>query len=254
MRRRLSGRARTITAVGMGLVALWLGGPRVLREFDVFRLRRIEFVGVRHLAPDAVIAALRLDADASVFTDRDLLADRVKGVGGVEDARVERRLPGALTVVVRETEPVAFAPTPRGLAVLDERGATLPFDAARTTLDLPVAQSADAGVAAVLALVRSVDPSLFQAVVTARATSRGDVVLDLESRRVLLGRDAGPEDIRAVVLVAQDLAARSRRYTELDARYAGQVVVRGGATRGAQRATRTAQRGGGGPGGSGGST
>jgi hypothetical protein len=29
-----------------------------------------------------------------------------------------------------------------------------------------------------------------------------------------------------VVLVAQDLAARERPYVELDARYAGQVVVR----------------------------
>jgi hypothetical protein len=61
------------------------------------------------------------------------------------------------------------------------------------------------------------------------------VVLELESRRVLLRRDAGPEDIRAVVLVAQDLAARRRPYAELDARYADQVVVR--------RATRNAPRG-----------
>jgi cell division septal protein FtsQ len=225
-RRRFQRRAGLAASIVLGGMALWFGAPRLLATLDVFRLRRIEFVGVRHLAPDAVIAALRLEADASVFTDRDLLADRVKGVGGVEDARVERRLPGALTVVVRETEPVAFAPAPRGLAVLDERGETLPFDAARTALDLPVAQSANAAVAAVLALVRSVDPVLFRAVVTARATSRGDVVLELESRRVLLRRDAGPEDIRAVVLVAQDLAARARRYTELDARYAGQVVVR----------------------------
>ena len=54
----------------------------------------------------------------------------------------------------------------------------------------------------------------------------GDVVLELGTRRVLLARDAGPEVIQAVVLVAQDLAAKARPYAELDARFAGQVVVR----------------------------
>ncbi|HXF94754.1 MAG TPA: cell division protein FtsQ/DivIB, partial [Gemmatimonadales bacterium] len=106
------------------------------------------------------------------------------------------------------------------------RGRPLPFDPARSGLDLPIVAGADSGVAAVLALIHSVDPALSREIVTARATPPGDVVLDLESRRVVLGRDAGPEDIRAVVLVAQDLTARARRYGELDARFAGQVVVR----------------------------
>jgi hypothetical protein len=46
-----------------------------------------------------------------------------------------------------------------------------------------------------------------------------------------VGRDAGPEVIRAVVLVAQDLNAKGRPYVELDARFAGQVVVRRHATK-----------------------
>ena len=115
------------------------------------------------------------------------------------------------------------------------------FDPARSGLDLPIAAEADSGVAAVLALIRSVDPALFQEVVTARATARDDVVLELEPGRVRLRRDAGPEDIRAVTLVAQDLAARGRPYAELDARFAGQVVVR-------RRATGNGQRLGGGAG------
>ena len=238
-RGRLRRRARNTVWVAAGALLVWFGAPRLLDELEFFRVRRIELLGVRHLAPDAVIAALRLGPDASVFQDAALLADRVKGIGGVVDARVERHLPAALTVVVREAEPVAFVPGSRGggggLAVLDGAGRALPFDPARSALDLPLAPHADAGVAAVLALVRSVDPALFREIATARATARGDVVLELESRRVLLRRDAGPEDIRAVVLVAQDLAARRRPYAELDARYADQVVVR--------RATRNAQRG-----------
>ena len=56
------------------------------------------------------------------------------------------------------------------------------------------------------------------------------MLLEIGARRVVVGRDAGPEVIRAVALVAQDLAARRRRYVELDARFAGQVIVRGKAT------------------------
>jgi hypothetical protein len=52
------------------------------------------------------------------------------------------------------------------------------------------------------------------------------VLLELGPRRVLLRPDAGPEVIRGVALVAQDLAAKGRPYAELDARFAGQVVVR----------------------------
>ena len=59
------------------LTLLWLGAPFALRRLRVFRVRQVELVGVRNLAPDAVIAALRLGPGASVFSDTRLLADRV---------------------------------------------------------------------------------------------------------------------------------------------------------------------------------
>src|SRR2546422_4202486 len=51
-------------------------------------------------------------------------------------------------------------------------------------------------------------------------------LLESGARRVLVRRDAGLEVIRAVVTVAQDLAAKGRPYAELDARFAGQVIDR----------------------------
>ncbi|OLC71285.1 MAG: hypothetical protein AUH78_18480 [Gemmatimonadetes bacterium 13_1_40CM_4_69_8] len=220
-----------IAGAGALAAVLWFGTPTLLRRLAFFRVRQVELVGVQHLAPDAVIAALRLPAQASVFDDTRRLADRVEGLPGVAAARVVRRLPAALKVMVREVEPVAFVPGPRGagggLAVVDARGRVLPFDPSRTGLDLPLAATADSGVLAVLALIQSVDAVLFQEITAARRLgSRGDVVLEWGPRLVLLRRDAGPEVIQAVVLVAQDLALKARTYAELDARYAGQVVVR----------------------------
>jgi cell division septal protein FtsQ len=214
--------------IGVGLVlGAWLVLPRLLRHAGFFRVRQIELVGVRYSAPAALIGALRLAPGASVFDDPDVLATRLRALPGIADARVVRHLPGALKVIVREVEPVALVPGTDGgpLTVVDGEGHALPYDPSRTPVDLPVAASADSGLVGVLALVQSVDPTLFEEITAARA-SRGDVVLQLGARRVLVEGDAGPEIIRAVVLVANDLAARSRPYAELDARYAGQIVVR----------------------------
>lgn len=216
-------------AILVGVFA-WIGTPRVLRRLAFFRVRQVELVGIRHLSPDAVIQALRLRPGASVFDDPERLTARVRALHGVADARVTRRLPAALKVIVREVEPVALVPGARGLTAVDGDARPLPFEPARAALDLPVAASADTAVVGLLARIRAVDPSLFQTIASARGWARRDAVLEFGARdggrRLLLARDAGPEVIAAVVQVVQDLEARRRPYAELDARYAGQVVVR----------------------------
>jgi len=216
----------------LGAVVLWLAAPSVLRRLAFFRVRQVEVVGVKNLDPDAVLAALRLAPKASVFDDTHLWADRVRGLDGVADARIVRLLPAALKVIVREVEPVALVQGAGGLVAVDAGGRRLPFDPSRAAgggggLDLPIAQAADSAIVQVLARIQAFDPVLFQDIdVARRFGARGDVLLELGSHRVLLARDAGPEVVQAVVLVARDLAAKARRYSELDARYAGQVVVR----------------------------
>src|SRR5207244_4522665 len=164
----------------------------------------------RNLAPDAVIAALRLGPRASVFGDTRLLADRVRGLAGVAEARVVRRLPAVLSVELREVEPAALVVSRRGsgrgLVAVDAAGRPLPVGPARSGLDRPIAASGDSGVVAVLALIQSVDPALFQTITGARTFTRGGVLLEIGPHRVLVGRDAGPEVIRAVVVVSEDLA------------------------------------------------
>jgi len=182
-----------------------------------------------HLDADQVLAALRLAPQASVYDDTDMLAERLRGLDGVADAVVSRRPPGSLKVIVREIEPVALLMNGRGaLEPVDADGRALPYDL--TGLDLPVVPAADSAVVGVLARVQAFDPALFQTIDAARRTPSlrggGAVLLELGAHRVLLGNDAGPEVIEAVVLVARDLAARRRSYAELDARFDGQIVVR----------------------------
>jgi len=231
---RVSWRVLAWAGAAIVVMAIWMTAPLALRRMRFFRVRQVEIIGIRYLDADQVLGALRLPAQASVFDDTQLLVERLRGLDGVADASVSRRPPGSLKVIVREIEPVALLMSGRGaLAPVDADARALPFDL--TSLDLPIVRSggggADSDVVGLLARVQAVDPALFQTIDAARRTetSRGDVLLELSgegAHRVLLSRDAGPEVIEAVVMVARDLAAKARRYAELDARFAGQVVVR----------------------------
>jgi cell division protein FtsQ len=210
----------------LAIVALaWSAAPPLLRRLEYFRIRRVEIGGLQYLAPAKVIKALELDSRASVFDDLAGPERRLRALPGVHSARLRSRMPGTLEIRVQEASPVALAPGPAGMTLLDSSGAVLPFDPSVTAPDLPVAASADGAVARVLASALRADPALFARIRTARRV-HDDVVLDLDGSRLWFGPAATAEDIRAVMAVAQDLARRGRRYGELDGRFAGQVIVR----------------------------
>jgi len=226
---RASRRVLAWAGVLMAVILLWTAAPLALRRVAFFRVRQVELVGIRYLDADRVLAALRMSPRASVFDDTEVLAERLRRLEGVADASVIRRPPASLKVIVREVEPVALVANQRGaLGAVDAEGQSLPYELG--TLDLPVVPAADGAVVGVLARVQAYDPSLYQAIDAARRMDaqrgEGDVQLELGTHRVLLGPNAGPEVIQAVMLVARDLAAKARPYTELDGRYAGQVIVR----------------------------
>ena len=210
-----------------GLAVLWLGSPAVLNRMEFFRIRRIEISGARHHSPDAVVDALMLGRRSSVFDDLDGMRRRVARLPAVEQVDVSRRLPGTLVVSVVETEPIALARQRNGrLVPIDLRGRLLPYDPADAAPDLPIAGSADSLLARVLGVVRDADPAFFARLVTGTRV-QNDILLEADGRRLWLNGTATSEDVRALTAVAADLARKQRRWEELDARFAGQVIVRG---------------------------
>ncbi len=111
------------------------------------------------------------------------------------------------------------------MALLDSSGSVLPFDPAATAPDLPIAATADRVLAQVLARVQAHHPGLFGRIGVARRV-QGDVMLELDGRRLWFSPEVTAEDIRAVMAVAEDLARLGRDCGELDGRFAGQVIVR----------------------------
>ena len=218
---------KSILVLGGLLVAalLWYAVPDLLRRLEFFRVRRVEISGLQYLAPATITASLGLDDRASVFDDLIAAGEGLRSLPGVRSAVVRRRLPGTIEVLVEEAVPVALAPRGGGMVLLDSSGSVLPFDPAATAPDLPIAAAADRALARVLARVQAHHPGLFGRVEAARRV-QGDVVLELDGRRLWFTPEVTAEDIRAVMAVAEDLARLGRNYGELDGRFAGQVIVR----------------------------
>jgi cell division protein FtsQ len=215
-----------LVALG-GLLLATLVGPQLLKGLSFFHVRRVEIAGLQYLAPATMVDALKLSVTASVFDDPAPLARRALAVPGVKSAVIRRRMPGTLEVAVEEATPVALAPGHGGLVLIDAKGKVLPFDPVISAPDLPVAVGGDGLVAGVLARVRDFAPDLFVRVSEGWRVGR-DVVLEVDGRRFWFGPHVSAEDIRAVMAVEQSLARQGRAFQELDGRYAGQVIVRGG--------------------------
>lgn len=209
----------------IGGAALWFAAPAVLRHVEFFRVRRVEMQGLQYLDAAKVIAAARLSRTASVFDDPDAIAQRVRALPGVSDAQVGRRLPGTLRIRLEEAEPVALTPKGDRLAMVDARGAVLPFDPLASAPSLPVLIGGGALVAGALARTRDYDPGLFARIDAAWRVGP-DVVFEVAGRWLWFDPQLTAEDIRAVTAVEQALARQGRPYAELDGRFAGQVVVR----------------------------
>lgn len=220
MKRRLILSGVAVVLLGAGLA----GGRILLRKLAFFRVRRVELVGARYLGAAEVTRALRLPERFSVFDATGSLASRVAALPGVLEAKVSRRLPGALRVEVREAEPVALTERGGRLVLLDAAGQPLPFDPTTPAADLPLAEP-DSAVAGLLARLRESDPDLFGRVQRA-VRYRQDVLLDLSPGRILFRAGASSEEIRDLVLVAGLLARRERAWKELDARFLPRVIVR----------------------------
>ncbi|HEY0777230.1 MAG TPA: FtsQ-type POTRA domain-containing protein, partial [Gemmatirosa sp.] len=210
-------------------------------------------------------ARLAVDTTASVWMDVAVLTRRVASDPLVADARVERRLPGVLRVVVHERVPVAIVPGARGaLVVYDATGVALPLSPARVGgVDVPLAASADPALLRALGALRAGAPRVYARVLEAARAPRAaagavgpaplggassapdrdelDFVLAAEPPAAAAPGSAaassGSVFVRAAVdvnaarfsdlaPVERDLARRGVRAAELDLRFRDQVVAR----------------------------
>jgi cell division protein FtsQ len=201
-------------------------GPLVMRRMPFFHVHRIEILGAHYVSSADVVARLNVDTMKSVWDPTAPLEARVESFPEVAKAVIERKLPGALVVHVTERIPVAFVQSSGGMRAYDERGALLPIDPARVTVDLPVLWQRDTVLLRLLGAMRIEMPGLYSRLTFARRGAGNDVIFLLDTERVRVMRDVTLDRLADIAPVEDDLAKKHLRVAEIDLRYRDQVIAR----------------------------
>lgn len=215
--------------------------PPLLQALPAFRVERVEVVGTRFVAPDAVAARADVPPSASVWDEPNRWSRRVEAMTLVERARVRRSGFHTLEITVEEVDPVALAAAGGILRAVSADGSVLPLDPAEHGLDLPVLLVGDS--VASRGRLRGREPRRLLSVLGRLREEDGAFVDNISSLRLLRG---GGVEVRMLesthartVLLPPERPARALRRIELalgeqgddvataDARFRSQVVLDG---------------------------
>lgn len=240
MRRRIPRGVRIPAAAALVLLITAAGlGPRVLRDVESFRVRRVEVIGTRFMDPYAVVQAAGLGPGASVFDDAERWRAGVLTLPLVAAVEVRRKLPATIQVMVTEVEPVALVAA-ETLRAVDAAGRLIPLDPAGAALDLPILAGvtlrdgrigpepgARAALDALVALARDAPQLAGRISQIERTPGLLRVVFRDGSAEALLPLNASALELRQLRLAYADLVSRGelRNVTRIDLRFRDQVVV-----------------------------
>ncbi len=214
---------------GAGVLVLLtspLWAPLVLRRLDFFRVRRIEIVGARYIAPSDILSRLHVDTLASVWDATAPLVARVASHPEIQRVLIHRKLPGTLVVDVTERVPVALVPAVGGFRVYDDRGVQLPIDLTRVAVDAPVLAQRDVPLLQLLGAIRLGMPSLYGRVSAVRRAGPSELLLELKTEPVRVMQDVTLNRLADIAPVEEDLRRKQLRVSEIDLRYRDQVIAR----------------------------
>ncbi len=236
VRRRWAGRLMASAVLAGGLA--W--GIGALERLPIFRVQKVDISGIAHLTRPAVLELSGIDSSTSVWTKKAVMLDPIVAHPVVRRATLRRRPPSTLHLVIEEVAPVGLVATPLVWAV-DEQGIVLPIDPTDPVLDLPVLSVTSSPMRALWGgrlLAREMDalrrgaPEVFAVVSEARLGDR-EVVLVMGDAglRVRYAPPVSARRMREAMLAIDDAAQRfpAQGASEVDLRYADQVIVRTGA-------------------------
>lgn len=215
-----------IAAAVVAVLLLVATTPWWGRDLAFFRVRHVEVRGTRFARPSDIAARLRIDTTYSIWNGLDSLRVRAEGHPQVRQARVLRRLPGTLVVIVDENLPIALVPTANGLKAYDENGRLLPLDPSRVPVDLPIVARADSAILRLLGDLKAELPDVFARVSEVRRVNRDELRIQFIDVPVRVMADVSIDRFLELSSVQADLERRRLHPVELDLRFKDQVIAR----------------------------
>ena len=212
--------------LGLLIVTLPLYLPLLVRRVAFFHVHRVEIVGTHYVAPNDILARLRVDTLSSVWDPTGPLVARVQRHPTVQKAVITRKLPGTLVIEITERVPVALVPASTGFTVYDARGVALPIDLASVTVDAPVLMQRDTALLRLLGAMRTDMPTLYARVSMVSRAGRDELILQLRTGPVRTMQDVTLDRLAELEPVEADLARKQLRVSEIDLRYRDQVIAR----------------------------
>jgi len=189
-------RLRQLKFISLSLVALTLASSAVIVMADRekftgelirmtagagLRLEQIQVRGRAHTPKDRLLTAINLRIGQPILgIDLRATHQKIREIGWVEDATVERRLPGTIHITLRERVPIALLQTRDAHRLIDRSGTIIDGADPSQFTHLTVVAGEDAGPQAhkILAILKT-EPELFAEVwaISYRAKRRWDVHL-----------------------------------------------------------------------------
>ncbi len=236
--RRLARLATRAVLIG-GLTGAAAAGLRGLASSGAFAVSDIQVAGCRHARPEAIRALLTPMAGRNIL-DVDLreAAHLAAGNPWVADAEIRRRLPGTLSVTIREREPAGVALIDGHATLVDAAGIALAdcgavavscTSAVITGLDGladPVRASRIAGGVAALSEVRRLHPALAGRVSEISvAEDRISLLPDDGGAPILLSPVDYGRNVENFASVEDEIRQRWQRLDYVDLRFRGRIGV-----------------------------
>lgn len=213
-------------ALAAAVLATPWWGSETLSRLDYFRVRRVQFEGVRYVSPNELVARLAMDSTASIWNDLDLLAARVAQHPLVQSVDITRTMPSTIVVRIVERVPVALVPGRGALGPVDAAGHALPIDPTRHSIDAPIVATADTTILRFLDGLRNEAPRMYERVIELRRVNGREWWIQLKDVVVRTRDDLTVERLQDILRVEESLAQQNQHAVELDLRFQDQVIAR----------------------------
>ena len=227
--------AGLVVTTSLGATAAWMWRDTILFEAleatarAGLRLERIELGGRLNTDRDAIMEVAGLEwYQPMLELDLEGIHDRLRGIGWVGGARVERRLPDTLVITLEERQALALFQDDRGHHVIDREGDVIGNVAPEDFTHLPVikGEGAPASASAILDTLKR-EPELFAEVwsLTYQSGRRWDVFLR-NNIRIQLPEDNPGGAWSKLAEMDRDHRLTDRDVVNIDLRIPGKLVIR----------------------------